>query len=290
MFTRMLTTPIIRFATVFLLLVAIEGCATGVAEFQYYNQAFEVQHVEASRVLDRLASAERTLAQRQIGKDRSMETFDPNQASNYLSVGDPPLTRAIRASLDSVRSYNGVLIGLATGETAAQLSSRIGTTTASISSAAVALNLVQTTIPALAAVERLLPIFTELKTVSDRAEMRHQILIAYPDIREFLVTLRDGTEEIYAVFRRSYVQRGSLSGVDGIPMSDLTQLEDDRQMLAAWVLLLDETLVAMDLAAKAAADGSSNVDLNALSAASMKVQALAETLRAVRAIQLGNER
>ena len=117
-------------------ILPLSACATGVAEFQLYGAAFDTQYVEGAKVFDRLAAAERTVAKRMLKPKAGIADFDPNQAANYLQVGDPPLTGAMRASLGAALHYNQALSGLATGEATVALTNRLSTAATSLSARA----------------------------------------------------------------------------------------------------------------------------------------------------------
>lgn len=239
-------------------------------------------------MLDRLAAAERTVSSRSQARELGITNFDPNQASIYLQVGDPPLTDAIRSSLDSVRQYNQALSGLATGEAASALSNRFSTAATSLGASAASITgaagLDLAVTPQLSsAIGQVLPIFRQLATISNRIQFREQLLLAYPDVRNLLVTLRNGTKDMFELMKRSYVTRGSLGSGStlGISPDNLKKLEADRAMLAGWVILLDRTIVAMDAAVQASAMGSSSADLASLVEATVEIRALADTIGAL---------
>jgi len=272
-----------------LLLVAVAavcGCAQGGPAFQEYQAAFDAQYAQGTRVFDRLGQAELALGGGGA-RDAGVTSFDPDLAGVYLGIGDPPLTGAIRGSLTSVRDYNTTLGAMVSGESARQLSARMGAAAASAAGTAGALGAAGGfggggVAAAAAAVAALLPIFRQLAAIEDRAEFRVQFLAAYPDVRALMLALRSGTPEMFEVIRASYVVPGDFAGVDGVPRASLPRLEQDRRLLAGWVILLDQTIVAMDAAVAAAAQGGLGTDTAALSAAAFDLRVLAEAVQAVR--------
>ena len=79
------------------------------------------------------------------------------------------------------------------------------------------------------------------------------------------------------------MQRGLLeASVGGIPTSDLPRLEQDRKLLAGWVILLDKTLAAMDLAVRVEQQGGGGLGAAALTEAAIDVRVLAEAVKASR--------
>ncbi len=287
---------IYRFGSLLLFILGtsvLVGCNSGIAEFQNYQTAYQAQYLQGTQVLDRVAEAERVVERRQRDRDDVIPPFDPDKARYYVVVGDPPITGAIRDSLISVNDFNATLVALATGEAAQALTARAGATAASATSAlgavtaasgALAAESAAFTTAAGAAFTAILPVFQQLAAIEDRAEFRRVLLQAYPDVRKLVVTIRnDATPAMFELIKRSYVVPGSLDDVvDGVPKSDLPRLEQDRRMLAGWVVLLDKTLAAMDRAAAAAADPGSSTDLALLTDASIEVRALAESIRAAR--------
>ncbi|MEM9047177.1 MAG: hypothetical protein AAGC92_00535 [Pseudomonadota bacterium] len=270
-----------------LALLVLSGCSTGVPEFGLYQQAYEAQYAESARVLDRLGTAEAILRERRAAAEPGIAPFDPDRAGQLLGLDEPPLTAGLRRSLDALKSFNDALSGLATGEAAAVLSARIGSASAALSAASQ--SILAAGGLAIAAVSSLegsvaaaLPVLERLAAISDRARFRDALLEAYPDMRALLVALRAGTPDLFEVMLEARKTPGSLSGVDGVARADLPLLEEDRRLLAGWVVLLDETLRAMDLAATVIADPAAQAGITALTEAAVEVQTLADIIKALR--------
>ena len=266
-----------------LILPILSACTTGIADFQLYEQAYQAQAVEADRVLDRLARAERVVARRSDPSLSGAFEFDPDKAAYFVDAGDPPLTGAIRSGLNAVTTYNAMLAGLANGESAGALTSRAGTLYSNLLATAEALSVVAgvstTFVPgAQALASRLLPLAEQIQKLRNRAAFRRKLLQAYPDMRALLVRLRDGTREMYTVIQRSYVKRGVIRN-RGIPAADMPKLEADRKLLAGWVILMDQTLVSMDAATRVVLAGASASDATVLMDASVDLRVLAERVR-----------
>lgn len=270
------------------LILILSSCnATGIAEFQVYEQAFDAQYEQGTNVLDRLADAERTVVLRQLSLRSTTPRFRPEEAGYYVKVGDPPLTGSIRASLQALRAYNKALTALASGEAARALTADIGSISSNLTAAAGALAIASGggsafAVAAQATIERLLPIFTQFKAAADRAEFRRRLLVAYPDMRKLLNEMRDGTDEMFEMMKRSYVSRGTLGATIGISDTDLIRLKQDRELLAGWVVLIDQTLVSMDAAAKTVLTSSSPSNISVLVETSTELRVLAETIKANR--------
>lgn len=279
--------------SILLIGILLGGCAKGIAEFQLYTQAFDGQYEQGQVVLDRVARAERIVVGRHLGRASTTSSFNPNDAAYYLDTGDPPITASIRASLKSLKDYNDALGALASGEAAEALTARAGTLSVALFGAAGALATATggaalvTGAPQLigganAAVNQALPIVQRVATHASRDAFRKQLVEAYPAMRDLMLALRDGTPAMFEIMKRSYVRRGSLETPSGISASDMALLEKDRQMLAGWVVLMDKSLAAMEVAVTTALSSASPADLATLTAASVELQVLAAQVHDIR--------
>ena len=288
-----------RLCAVAALTSLLGACATstaGIAEFRYFDEAYRAQAVAGETVLDSLAVSERKLWRRTFEARTRAATgavippFDPDDAPYLIEIGDPPLTAAIRDSLDYVTRYNDAMTGLATGEAGAALSARMGDAAVSAAGAAgafgAAAGLPQGAAFAVAAegaVALVKPLFTQLAQLNDRAEFRKLLIEAYPSVRALLLELRAGASAMFDVHKEAYKTRGALGGaVEGVLLADLPKLEEERMRLAAWILLIDQAVPAMDEAALAVTEGRSD-GAAALVAASLELSRLAENVRFLRA-------
>jgi hypothetical protein len=273
--------------------ICMVGCASGVVEFQLYDRAFENQYEQAQFVLDRVARAERIVVRRRLSNTSAKSEFDPNKAGYYVDVGDPPITASIRASLKSLKDYNDALGGLANGETAKALVARGGTLAVALAGTVGTLNLAAgsaASVPgatllvdrATVAVGQAVPIVNLVAVYASRESFRKQLIDAYPAMRDLMLALRDGTPAMYEILKRSYVQRASLDTPTGISPGDLAALEKDRELLAGWVLLIDKSLRAMQVAVVSTAPSGSSGALPALTEASLELQVLAAQVQDIR--------
>ncbi|MBY5405934.1 hypothetical protein [Rhizobium leguminosarum] len=273
--------------------ILLSGCASGVPEFQLYVQAYVSQYLQGQNVLDRVARAERIVVRRRLDLGSADVDFDPDKAGYYLDVGDPPITGSIRASLNSLNNYNAALGALASGEKAEAIATRMGTFASALIGTAA--TLVQATGPAtlipsatkpldqaLQAVNRAVPLVKTIATYASRDAFRKQLIGAYPAMRQLSLAMRDATPAMYEIIRRSYVQRGSLETGSGISVANTDLLLRDRELLAGWVILMDKSVEAMDVAAKTAMTGASSDDLAALTAASLELQVVAKQIQDIR--------
>ena len=252
------------------------GGNQGIPEFQHYRDAFRAQRQAGVQVFDRLAAGERRLSADQTARDEVEGTFDPDRATLYLGVGDPPMTAALRAGLDTVVGYNEALADLASGAAAERLSSGLG---------AIADNTVATGLllaggsPTAAdvgrtltgAVRRALPVLQRIRAARDRETFRERLVEAHSEMRAVLERMRAETPEIFRILHLARVEAARTEG------TDLSRLTEDRRLLAGWVLLIDQAIIAMDQAVAAARTGG-KVDVPALVDASIRLRVLAETV------------
>jgi hypothetical protein len=273
----------------------LSGCgADGVAEFQLYNQAFNFQFEQGDAILDSVARAERIVVLRGIKHAAFIPDFKPDHAAYFVDTVDPPITGSIRASLKSLKSYNDALGALANGEAADALSQRFGTLATNVVVAVAASQVAFGGLAAIPGADTLAsesakalasvaPIIKQVATIASREAFRQQLIAAYPLMRELLLALRNGTPAMFEILKRSRVVRASLENASGIPAAGLADLEKERMLLAAWVMLLDKTLVAKEAAVLAVtSEAPSMIGLASLSEASIEMRILAEQVKSLR--------
>ncbi|NVK20297.1 MAG: hypothetical protein HWE30_16495 [Methylocystaceae bacterium] len=264
------------------------ACSYGATEFQIYDQAFETQYLESAKVMDRLGQAERTIVRRLPDRQLVTRDFDPDEAAYVLDVGDPPLTGAVRVSLDALKAYNDALSGLVTGDSAAAMAAELGLVSGNLENSINAL----TSVTGVAlgygsglaqAMAQVLPVFQLAQTARSRQEFRRQLVAAHPHMRALLLEMRAGTLQMFAVMRRSREGRRVLgSGGSSFSAEALQGLESDRKLLAGWVILLDKTLVTMETAVAAVEAGAGSAGLSDLLAATVDLKATAQAIEAAR--------
>lgn len=265
--------------------VALVGCSQGAAEFQLYAKAFDGQYEQAQRVFDAMARAERTVVKRNLASTE----FVPANAAYYVDNVDPPVTSSIRNSLKSLKNYNDALAALQNGEAAAALTNRVGTiatnVVAAIASTQVALGGPAASIGAAkligdsdAILKTILPILQPLLTAASREAFRQELVRAYPSMKGLVLTLREHSPVIFALFKRAN------RNIDERRMSKeaVIALERDRELLAGWVLLLDQTLITMEAAVTAAMHDAPTNELAMLAEASIELRVLAEKVKSLR--------
>lgn len=276
-----------RVITSIILVLSVSACSYGEAEFQLYQKSFGVQHVEGAKVFDRLGRAERVLERRGIANAPGIPDFDPLLAAIYLDLGDPPLTASLRASLEALESYNNVLSNLATGASAKSLAAQLSAANAALDGTIASLMGItgQTATfatPLAGVIATAVPALELAIKARNRQEFRRQILAAYSDMEALLLELRNGTPVMFFVMREARKTPGLIDGVDGLTVAAREALEDDRKLLAGWVLLIDETLIAMESARDAVRAGRGSADLTGLVAATVEIEATAKAIKAAR--------
>lgn len=284
---------IVYAAAMITFIALLSGCGSrGAAEFQLYNQAFNSQYEQGEAILNSVARAERIVARRRVYRGPYIQPFDPDRAAYYVENVDPPITASIRASARSLKSYNEALGALANGEAAEALSNRVGALGTNIIGAIAASEVAFGGTAAIPGADLLvsesaktlnlaLPIIKQIATYASREAFRKQLIASYPAMRELLLTLRNGTPAMFFMLERSRVVRGSESAT-GLSSEAEIALSKDRELLAGWVLLMDQTLVAMDAAAVAALSDAPAADLASLSEAAVELRVLAEKVKSLR--------
>lgn len=268
-------------------LLAMSACdqATrqAVPQFQNYQAAFRAQQAVGTRVFDRLAEGERRLIAR-TNAVGSGSAFDPDLATSYLGVGEPPRTALLRGALDTVAAYNAALARLAAGDSGSQMASGIASVVDNLSatglliagrpSAAVA------GFDALAkALSRALPLLANLRSARDQRDFAKRLIAAAPAMRATIRGLRAATPAMFLALRESRATPGDLAHAAGLSDAARAEIDRDRRLLAGWVLLLDRTLMAMDAAVAAASAGGDPDHFAALIEASLRLRAMAEAIR-----------
>ncbi len=270
----------------------LSGCGStqGAVEFQIYTAAFELQLEAGNHVLDSVARAERIIAMRRINRRGSIPDFRPEEAAYWVDTAPPPVTESIRSSLKILKSYNDALGGLANGESAKALAARQGKLLTDIASTGVFIASIPsgtTAIPSSAAlisgidanVKALTKIFEVIATGYGRENFRKQLIDAAPKMRSFIEELRASTPIMFELMEQARYDEGDTS----LSATNRAELERERKLLAGWVLLMDKTLFAMDLAIEAAsAEQSSVFSSTAMSDAAIELKVVAEQVKNLR--------
>jgi hypothetical protein len=271
---------------------ALNACATGgIAEFEAYKAAFDKAQTTSASIFDQLAIQERWLFLRVNRKALNSVTFDPNLARYYTDSIDPPGTAALRASLDTIKTYNDILYGLETGQTAEALAGKISAlesslisgvkdTSSVISGLTKAEPHVAAALPAIdAAFQVLLPFVQEALKLRSREYFRTFLVKAYPTVMALLHELRESTRYIFPVLTAA-IRNSDTAVRAGLTAADTDKVNTYRKLLADWVILIDATAKALERA-KLAAEAPPTVvsTITGLTAVAIEMDAVAQSAK-----------
>jgi hypothetical protein len=258
------------------------GCTTynGIAEFEVYQKAFVSTYEAGGAILDIVATKERTIFLN--ANPPSATTFEPEYAAYYVDSVDPPGTAAFRRAMNSVKAYNDILYGLASGQSVEALSAKLNGLNSSLSSAAneTALLLKAGSLQRADLTKTIGNLDSRIKAgieltqfalkYKSREAFRRFAVEYNPVVQEILMSLRDGTRIIFPVLTRDAT--ASITGVDEAKVAQY------RALLADWVLGLEVAMVALDRvgsAIKADATIDSSIAAFTKSAVALEVTAVA---------------
>jgi hypothetical protein len=256
--------PGARVLSVFLA-AALTACSFGgIVEFESYKAAFDKVQATSTSILDQLAQQERWFFFSVNKGARNPVKFDPALARYYTDSADPPGTASFRAALDTIRTYNDLLYGLESGQTAQALAAKVGALESSITSAANSASgllgaaVPSALVPTQAAVATLSNIFGELQpflqlalTARSREEFRDFLIQSYPTVRKLLLELRNSTRYMFPILTGAVVDPANRVGRP-LTADEASKVETYRKLLADWVILLELTVKALDAANAAA--------------------------------------
>src|SRR5215469_12296478 len=116
-----------------ILALTIAACSFGgIVEFESYKASFDKVQATSTSILDQLAQQERWFFFSVNKGARNPIRFDPALARYYTDSVDPPGTASFRAALDTIKTYNDLLYGLESGQTAEALSAKVAALESSI--------------------------------------------------------------------------------------------------------------------------------------------------------------
>lgn len=236
------------FVAVTLSAIGLAACTTyrGIGEFEAYRAAFDQSYQTGNAILDIFAQKERSLYVRTYPP--SALSYDPDLASYYVDTVDPPATAAFRRGLETVKAYNDVLYGLASGQTVEALSASLLGLSNSVTGARTEMSkllaggrlagketvkLIGTLDGRLAAAGKLVSFALKYKS---RADFRRFAIEYHEEAQAILVALRQGSTEIFPVLTAD-----STDSIEGVDTAKITSY---RQLLSDWVISLDATILA----------------------------------------------
>lgn len=277
-----------RTGCVALFLLILSACVRpGAHEFIVYQSAFNEAYQVGQLVLDKLAVAERKAFDNSRKKIAPGNVyFDPGEARYLADNVDPPATASLRKSLDIVQVYTQTVSALATGESATAIAGRlteIGTKAASVAvqittpvssgQQAVVDTLAQKTLP-LRALE---PVTTLGFGALTRAEFRRTVVAQAPTVDaifgQIIALTGNGaapgsavpiaTDPRRACFENSQTSifclliddlifaSDGVGGRSAFTKDQITRIEGLQVLLANWVVLLENTRVALGQSVRA---------------------------------------
>ena len=232
-------------------------------EFTLYQATYEKADEATDELLDIYAGHERR------AQTVSDATFDPDHASLIAPGAEPPLTSLYRRGFDAIAAYNTILARYAAGESILILEKDF---------AALSLNLDRLGAVAggLEALGK--PIVESAQTLaglalarSDAEEFRESVKRNGPAVRNFLLLVRSDTRSMYSDARIALVR--GVATPEGAQKA-ASELSSFREMLAGWVLLIDETIVNLQALENAVETGRSRSSILAVLAASTERMAI----------------
>lgn len=192
-----------------------------------------------------------------------ISTFDPDQAALIAPGAEPPLTDLYRRGFMAISNYNVILARYASGESISVLED-------DFEALRISLNRLNTALPGIS-----LPgeeIVTGSQTLvgialarSDAEEFRRSVKKNGPVIRSFLSIVRSDTTSMYDDAKIAVVKGVTTPQSAQKAASDLSIF---REMLAGWVLLIDETTINLQALEGAIENGARRGPSIALLAAS----------------------
>lgn len=242
------------------LMLVLISCAprAGIEEFIAYRDAFEGSRAASEAMFDLLEIAERE--QQRLAAPAGGR-FDPDQAGVFSEIADPPLTDTYRRAFTAISRYNQVMVGLASGETAASLSADLGALGSD------GLGFAAAVVPGsnVVGLAEFVPVFQQISRIA--LTQRARVVFS-----QELAQNADAVLELMAVMRAHTPEAFDYLRTAG-------QTEDRRVMLSNWVVLLDRNSVSLRLAANAARDGTTVGDLAAIRASVAEMNQAATALR-----------
>lgn len=266
------------------MLGALGACTTynGIAEFEAYQRAFNNTYETGAAILDIVAEKERTIFLNAYPP--SSTNYDPDYAAYFVDSVDPPGTAAFRRALNSVRAYNDILYGLASGQTTDALSAKLTSLDASLASAAketaqlLNIGTLQRAdlVNTIGSLDARIKAGIELTKVVLKYQSRgafRQFAIEYnPVVQELLMSLRDGTAIIFPVLTRDAT--ASIAGIDQVKVSQY------RRLLSDWVISLETTMAALNrVGAAIKADATIDSSIAAFTRSAIELEVAAAAAR-----------
>lgn len=240
--------------------LALLGCSlVPETEFSLYRQSFAAANRATSDVLDAYNRAEKRTAAPGI------EAFDPDQAGLIAPDADAPMTAFLRRGFEAVETYNAILARYAAGDSLSVLKGDFDALDRSLDRLGLAVGAA----PQAEGIRALVQAGTTVARLalarSDDLAFRQSVAENGATVRGFLLALRAQTPLMYRTFTNA-AMTGVASPAD-IQRAQAS-IQYSREMLASWVLLLDETAATLEALEQAVETGSGRASGIAILAAS----------------------
>ena len=257
-------------ALCFLSVLIFASCSLVPApEFTLYQAAYNNAEEATDSVLDVYGRYERRV------QPVSEGTFDPDQAALIAPGAEPPLTGLYRQGFAAVSDYNAMLARYAAGESISALNKEFEALGLSLDRLKSALG--SLSIPGKPAVEAAQKLAGLALARSDAEEFRRSVKENGPTIRNFLKIVRSDTSSMFSDAKIAVVKGGSTPAGAQKAASDLAGF---REMLAGWVLLIDETIVNLKALESAVDRGlSRGTNIAVLAASTDRMALYAENIK-----------
>ncbi|UWQ35363.1 hypothetical protein K3555_22825 (plasmid) [Leisingera sp. M527] len=205
-------------------------------------------------------------------------TFDPNFADVYVPEALSPLSIKIEAGFASATVFNEVLGRYATNNSLSLQTENVETLNASVGSIAGLVGEPQIANQINAVVEASLALGNLSLAQSDREEFIRLVQAHANTVDTFLAVVRDDTKAMFSDARTA----------TALGNGSFNKLEEFRQMLASWVLLIDQTRSDLAALERAVERGDSGAPiLGLLAESTQRIDRYAAEISAVRRKLLG---
>lgn len=228
-----------RSLTLALVVGSVVSCATPPPpEFALYVDSFESLNAATAEMLAIFEPVEKA-----VRAPTDTSTFNPDDAPYIADEGRGGVALQIERGMAAVSGYNAILTLYAQGESVSSLEELATGLSSSVGVLATSLGLPVVGPSFAAGVEGLQVLASALLSVSDRTEFAKLVLEQSATFDGFLVSLRDLTPDMYRSAVTYVTQRKTELGLQG-RTADIGALDGDleqfRQMLASWVLAIDD--------------------------------------------------
>lgn len=289
-----------RLSSAIIIACTLSSCVAnnGIAEFQTYRSAYTSSIEAGQSILDRFAIAELEIHGLMSPKiSTTSVSFDPNQSAYYSNAVDPPATAAFRRSLQAVQAYNEALYGLASGQTAEAIAANIsdlsaigasaagevgGVAAAIVPGAAVGVAAFTTAATAVNGVVKTLePLNTFALGFKTRDEFRKRLLAEATTIDDILETTRNNSSNVFDALLAKTVHNATSfeRGNKGFTADEIKKIEQTRELMSNWVVLLDGTRLALNRAVLASQDTSGSISITGLIVTGTELESAARAVR-----------